>query len=170
MDGVIKHRGFYFRPVQPGDIEHIAANMREADRREVKRWTGASVEYELQRSVALADALFVGVFDDGEIACLFGGKRVNVMDNTGCIWELSTEAVNRHPVTFARASKVGLDLIMKTLPDVQEFENWVDADYESAVKWIEWLGGGFAMKRNVAGRLGGKFLNFYFINPYFEED
>lgn len=166
----LKYKEFSFRKVREGDIEYIASHMRAADRRELKLMTGNTPEYELRRSVELADVLFVGELGSGEIAGMFGGKRTNLLDETGCIWFLSTDAVDKHRLAFAKASKIGMDLVMHSLPDVAEFENWVDADYKSSVKWIEWLGGTISINGKFPGRLGGEFLNFYMINPYYKRE
>lgn len=161
---------YYFREPTEADILFLVEHMREDDRREIKRWSGASIEEEVRASVKNCDIVLSGVFSSGELACIFGASRVNIMDNTGCIWELSTTAVDKHPITFAKASKVGLNKIMESLSDVAEFENWVDKDYEKAVKWIGWMGGDFALNKKLQGRFGGEFLNFYIPNPYYKED
>lgn len=157
----------YFRPLQPGDVEAVAADMREADRRELKRWSGNSPLYELQNAVDLSEVVWVGCYRDGTPMSVFGGKHANALDETGVIWELSTNAVNGHRLAFAKASRRGMDLVMAALPDVGEFYNFVDAEYESAVKWIEWLGGQLSMDGGFRGRCGGTFKMFIIGNPHY---
>lgn len=163
-------RSCYFRPVEDGDVEAFAARMREADRRELRRWTGNSPAYELGRAVELSEALWVGCLPDGTRLSMFGGKRTNLVDCTGCIWELSTEDVNAHRFTFARASRRGMDMVMRSLPSVEEFRNYVDAEYDAAVRWIEWLGGTVSVGGGFRGRCGGRFLEFYILNPHYKEE
>lgn len=157
---------FYFRTLKEGDIKEFADNMRTADRRELKRWTGNHEAYELERACTLSDVLWVGCKKDGTLLSMFGGKRANVLDETGVIWELSTEEVNKNKLLFAKASKVGFDLVCKSLPDVGEFYNYVDTEYQAAVNWIEWLGGCLTATKFL-GKCGGVFQQFIIGNPHF---
>lgn len=161
--------GAVFRPVGPGDVEAFAARMRASDRRELVRWTGNDPAYELARAVELADVVWVGCLPDGTMLSMFGGLSVNLVEETGCIWELSTEDVERHMVLFARASRVGMDMVMRALPHVREFRNYVDAEYARAVRWIEWLGGTVSRVVSFRGRMGGEFRQFYIENPHYGE-
>lgn len=162
--------GAVFRPVAPGDVEAFASRMRAADRRELVRWTGNDPGYELRRAVDLADVVWVGCLPDGTALSMFGGCATNLVDGTGCIWELSTEDVDRHKVLFARASRVGMDMVMRALPHVREFANYVDTDYAQAVRWIEWLGGTLSFRDCFRGRMGGLFKCFYIENPHYSEE
>lgn len=162
--------GVEFRPVRPGDVEAFAARMRAADRRELVRWTGNDPGYELRRAVDLADVTWVGCLADGTMLSVFGGLATNIVDETGCIWELSTEDVERHMHLFARASRVGMDMVMRALPHVREFSNYVDTEYGRAVRWIEWLGGTLSLRDGFRGRMGGQFRCFYIENPHYGEE
>ena len=44
-------RGTFFRTPTAEDIAFLAANMRENDRRELKRWTGLDAEWGLKNSI-----------------------------------------------------------------------------------------------------------------------
>lgn len=161
---------FYMRSIQEGDVELFSSRMREADRIELKRWGGNTPLYELGNAVNLSEVLWVGCAQDGTLLSMFGGKHANILEETGVIWELSTEAVNENKLLFAKASKIGLDLVCKALPDVAEFYNYVDTEYKSAVKWIEWLGGSLTMDNAFQGRCGGVFKQFIISNPYYNAE
>lgn len=164
-------RGTFFRPPTAEDIAFLAANMREADRRELKRWTGLDAEWGLKNSIAQSEVCFSGVFGDGKLACIFGATRINLLESDAVIWALSTTEVDRHKVEFAAATAAGLDLIFKAMPDTIEFGNWVDLDYTGAVRWIERNGGDFSITvPRRKGRCGGVFGNFYMINPYYKRE
>ena len=162
-------RNFSFRIPTEEDIAFVAANMREADRRELKRWTAQEPGYELKHSIDCSQVCYAGVFEDGKVACIFGACRANLLENSATIWSLSTTEVDRHPVEFYLGSKAGMDRIFREMPDVEVFANFVDLDYGSAVKWLERLGFGQSFDRR-RGIRGGVFAQLFCFNPYFKED
>lgn len=159
-----------FRKPTEADIEFLVEHMREADRREIKRMSAQNIEWSVRHSVECSDACYTGVLEDGSIACIFGAMRGSLVDGSAVLWELSTDAVDRHPVEFAVGSKAGLDLLCREMDDVGEFGNWVDLDYRAAIRWIEWFGGSFASRELRPGLGGSKFGFFYFPNPHHKED
>ena len=164
-------RGYTFRTPTAEDIEFVAANMREADRRELKRWTGCDSRWGLKNSIKQSEICFSGVFEDGKVACIFGATRINLMESDAVLWALSTTEVDRHRIEFAAATPAGLDLIFRAMPDTLEFGNWVDLDYNGAVRWIEHSGGDFSLASpRRPGRCGGVFGYFYMVNPYFKRE
>lgn len=163
--------GGTFREPTEADLAFVASHMREADRRELKRWTAQEPDYELRHSVAVSDFCRTGVFGDGAVACVFGAARANLVDGTAVLWSLSTDEVDSRPREFCLGSRAGLDLLMRSMPDVGEFLNFVDQEYEAAVRWIEWFGGTFSITTpSRAGVRGGVFRQFYVPNPYYKED
>ena len=151
-------------------LADMGRTMRYGDRREMKQWTGNGPEYESRAAVKESEVAFVGFDDDGQVMSIFGGKHQNLMTAEGVIWELSSERVNQHKLLFAKQSRIGMDLVMRVLHDVQEFQNFVSEEYESAVKWIEWLGGTMSIPKKYKGRCGGVFRLFYIENPYYTEE
>jgi hypothetical protein len=158
---------YHFAPPAEADIKFLVEHMREGDRRELKRWLGTDIEWAVRHSVAMSDVCHAGFFADGSLACIFGATRLNIMEADAILWELSTTEVDRHKVEFVRAAREGLNMVFRAMPDVAEFGNWVDLDYTGAVRWIERLGGDFALNQTRPGPFGGKFANFYIMNPYF---
>jgi len=159
-----------FRKPTEADIRLVADHMRTEDRREMKRLTGLDPEWGLRHSVADSDAVYAAELACGEVCSIFGAVRSNLVDSTGVLWNLSTDTVNRHPIEFAVASRDGFDRVMNDLSDIEEFVNFVDTDYKSAMRWIEWLGGAFTIKGLYAGKCGGTFRQFYIENPHYTED
>lgn len=164
---MIRGKGFYLRRPEAGDIDYLAQHMREADRRELKRWNGQDAGYELELAVRLSDTVYTGCLDDGTILSMFGAARINLLEETGVIWELSSTDVNLNKRLFARASRMGFDALCRDLSDVNQFFNWVDVEYEAAVRWIQWLGGTMSIEPSVQGNFGGVFQRFWIMNPYY---
>lgn len=159
--------GVVIRPADPSDVERLASDMRYEDRRELRRWTGQTPLYELREAFRVSDVCFAGCLPDGDVMSLFGGKVDNVVDGTGVIWELSSNLANRHAIAFARASKLGFELVARELTSVGQFFNYVDLEYTRAVRWIEWLGGSLGVER-FRGAYGGLFAKFTIFNPFYE--
>jgi hypothetical protein len=151
-------------------LEEMGRTMRYADRREMKQWTGNGPAYEIRAAVKESEFTFVGFDDDGTVMSIFGGRHENLVEHEGVIWELSSERVNRRKLLFAKQSKIGMDLVMRSLHDVEQFHNFVSEDYESSVRWIEWLGGTMSCTTKFNGMCGGVFRYFYIMNPYYQEE
>lgn len=163
-------RNFTFRKPTEVDIAELIANMRENDRRELKRWTGVDVEWNVRNSVAQSAVVYAGVFEDGKLACIFGAARKNLLEKDALLWMLSTKEVDTHRVEFAIGSKAGLDKICREMSDVAEFGNFVDMEYEQACRWIEWFGASFSLSGKRRGANGGVFREFIYLNPYYKQE
>jgi hypothetical protein len=55
----------------------------------------------------------------------------------GVPWLLATEEIERHPVTFYRASR---RLFKEVSAGYERLVNWVDARNVLSLRWLEWLG------------------------------
>ena len=151
-------------------LAEMGRTMRYGDRREMKQWTGNGPAYEIRAAVTESEFTFVGFDDDGTVMSIFGGRHENLLTDEGIIWELSSERVNSRKLLFAKQSKIGMDLVMRALHDVEEFSNYVSEEYASAVRWIEWLGGNVSHIKKFTGRCGGLFLQFTIENPYYTRE
>lgn len=165
----MRTRNFTFRKPTEADIAYLIAHMRENDRRELKRWTGVDVAWNVRNSITQSTICYSGVFEDGRLACIFGATRKNLMEEDAVLWMLSTDAVDSHRVEFALGSKAGLDKICREMPDVAEFGNFVDMEYGAACRWIEWFGASFSLQGKCSGVSGGVFRPFYYLNPYYKQ-
>lgn len=142
--------------IEHADIRHaelVAANMREDDRREIEASHGGDhfrICMESIRSSRRAYALLL----DGEVAAIFG---VAPAGDAGAIWALTTKAVERHPVTFYRMSKLALEVFRA---EFYLLFNAVDARYTRAVQWVQRLGFGVTPPQPF----GSAGLPFHFIS------
>ena len=87
-----------FRLPTLADAAHTALDLQPDDMREVVDGSGMHPVLAIARSVV---AIYTVVFDtpDGKIVAMAG------IDDTGCIWMLSTNEVRNHPIAFMRALK-----------------------------------------------------------------
>lgn len=115
-------------------IREIAPRMRAAEVAEV--WaamglTPAAALLCLMRASVFSRA----VFFDGDLCTIFG--VIETPDGAGIPWLLSSDAVERHPLSFWRASKSILREIRKLYPVLIEY---VDARYTRCISWARRLG------------------------------
>lgn len=75
------------------------------------------------------------VFFDGELATIFG--VIEMADGSIVPWLLSSDAVERHPLSFWRASKSILHDLRTIYPRMIEY---VDARYTRCISWARRLG------------------------------
>jgi hypothetical protein len=114
-------------------IPALVARMRDADRRECLA-TGAEPAATLQELLhksELARTAFVGE----EPMAMFGVIRRGA--GPALIWSLTTDAVDRHPKAFWRASKAVMQQLGRVYPVLTQC---VDARYAAAVRWVRRLG------------------------------
>ena len=85
------------------DAAHTALNLQPNDMKEVIDGSGLHPFLAIARSVV---AIYTVVFEtpDGKIVAMAG------IDDTGCIWMLSTNEVRNHPLSFTRAFKRWIEL------------------------------------------------------------
>ena len=75
------------------------------------------------------------VFFDGELCTIFG--VMETPEGVGIPWLLSSDAVERHPLSFWRASKAILLELRKLYPVLLEY---ADARYTRCISWARRLG------------------------------
>ena len=123
----------------PAHVEELALTMRAADRLEVEALGFASPREALEASLevsAMSGAALIG----GEIAALFGVAEApgsSFLTPTGVAWLLTGAVVDRHPLTFWRASKMVVRELAHCFP---RLINDVDARYLSALSYLRRLG------------------------------
>lgn len=114
----------------------LAPRLRQADVLEITRSTGLSVREGLVQSVELSFSCHAFLMD-GQVEVLLGLARTGIMFNTGIPWMLMSDEPLKHK-----------GLISKFVPKVIEYwqslcdymENYVDADNEVAVQWLNRIG------------------------------
>ena len=114
----------------------MAHDMRDIDKQEIWASNRARPLDALVRSVRNSERARTGLVD-GEIACMFGICRQNLMGRTGTIWMLGTDLLEQHATRFLRENK-------KEIVDISSeciiIENYCDARNKVTIRWLKWLG------------------------------
>lgn len=112
------------RETLPGDIWLIEADLRQE---EIDELAALGVTcFECMRLGMMHSTAYTAFIND-EPAGMFG------VLSDGTIWGVFTNAIDRHPLAFLRASR-------RVIQDLGSVSNYVDMRNEKAVKWFRWLG------------------------------
>lgn len=123
-----------FRPATREDAFYVADRLREADRAEVAA-LGFSPREAVEWSRQLSDFTWVGMIE-GERAMLFGcGCRLT--SETAEVWALGTDACTATPREMLFYGRKLLTYILDIYPSL---ENYCDARYAAAHRWLRKLG------------------------------
>lgn len=121
MDATLRH------------VDLIADRMRRADRAEVRASGNLSPREAVLASFEISEFVRTA-FIESEPLCMFG-----VVVGEGCAypWLLTTDLVDRYPLTFWRASKKVLAEVRGRYPVLVQ---QIDARYSQALNWARRLG------------------------------
>lgn len=147
-----------FTRAVPEDAAELAADLRDADAREMMLHMGFGPRDGVALSCYASDACFAGRVG-GRLFCLFGVCRDSVLSDTATIWALGTRAIDASPRDFLRGSVEGMRIAMSALPDVDAFSNWVLVENEASARWLDWLGAHWGHGTLVTP-FGGRFRQF----------
>ena len=119
-------------------IPHLAANMREADRREVMASHGLGPIEALRGSFERSATAWTLMIENVPVAmggvCPAGG----MLSLTGRPWLLATPAMERAPRTLlARWSRLYVGTMLRLFP---RLENHVHAGNRLSIRWLQWCG------------------------------
>lgn len=125
-----------FREVRPGDVEHVAAGMRQADRREIAAAHGIDDPVAILHAAVRASHL-VWTCDVGAPIAILGVAPLNLLEGKGIPWMLATDAADRHPRIMLEGGRSMIALWRRTYPTLA---NFVHAENAKSVRWLKWLG------------------------------
>lgn len=138
------------------DIQLVADNMRECDRREI--W---SAFHSLPLSAiirSVQNSTLKWTIRDGDVPLgIFGVGASSAMSDRGSPWLLATPELNRIRIPFLRQSR---ECVQRMLAQHSFLENWVDVRNTTSVKWLKWCGFEFDEPQPF-GVEGRDFLRFY---------
>lgn len=123
----------HVRPVRQGDVEHVAAAMRQADQDEAALRGYAPLDA-LQFSVEASRGTVWTVEIAGEAAALFGVCAFAA--GLASPWMLCTDRVTTHAMGVARRAR----RIVAVWARDCALANWCDARNTAAIAFIAWLG------------------------------
>lgn len=126
-------------PARAIHIREIARRMRDADRLEVSAASGKSpfdaLAFSLRRSAYAWTALV-----NGRPEVMFGVADLNLIEGSGAVWLLGTDAVEKYSRIFLRMSR---DFRRQLLARYIVLRNFVHADNRVSIRWLEWMGAKF---------------------------
>jgi hypothetical protein len=133
----------------------IAASMRERDVIEVRAGWGRE-PYEAMREAMSSSYYARTLFSGFEPLCMFGLSPLTVLGGAARVWMFGTAAIDRHPISFARACR-------RHLPELFQqctlATNLIDTTDIPACAWLAWLGGTCVLPLNErGGRLFAQFI------------
>ncbi|MDL2267174.1 hypothetical protein LJC46_04205 [Desulfovibrio sp. OttesenSCG-928-G15] len=145
--------------IVPAAAEHIpaiAANMREADRREVwasDRWTPEEALWKSLEASSLAWACIVY-----DVPSFMWGvsRKGSILSDTGVPWLLGTGAIYDVGREFLRQSRSYVDRMQA---GYSRLENIVHAENALSLRWLRWCG--FTVEKDSIERNGEKFFPFW---------
>jgi hypothetical protein len=124
------------RPAEREHCDHIAANMRQLDAKEVWASSGLTPLGALVSSLAMSCVAWVAL-EDGEPVAMWGIGQHPDAPKVGVPWFLATDAVNRHPVTMVRAGREMVALMDQLYDHLVQVVHHEQADTS---RWLEAIG------------------------------
>ncbi|MBS1088140.1 hypothetical protein [Gluconobacter wancherniae] len=123
----------WLRKALPKDALLLAPLLRNADFREILRMGEGAPDGVLRRCIERSD--MAGIFyDDDRPLCVFG--IVGCLD-VGHPWLVGTPHLDKVSRSFLRETR---RWVQEWKSRYRLLTNRVDADYGSAIRWLEWLG------------------------------
>lgn len=126
--------------VVPATLAHVAemarVGLREADRIEVLRSHGHTPEKALEGALRRSRYALTALVDDTPVA-MFGIAPFGLMSTSGVIWLLATDESEKHWLRFGKISRDAVEFFRTQFPII---ENFVDAENETSINWLRWLG------------------------------
>jgi len=127
------------RGLEGADIEFVAANMREIDRREVWEMTGSSPRDAIVRAVSRTEEPFTVTLNDvPTIVC--GCTRPHGIRMSAAPWLLGTDDMAFALRAGGTRVRITKDLVDGWLARAGILENWIAPDNDVAMRWVRWLG------------------------------
>lgn len=142
------------RRTRAGDVEAIAANLRNADIEEIHGSTGHRDYLTIVRHGAEASDMLWTIEVDGEPAGLFG---VTPASGFGVPWMLGTPALERAPKQLTKLGRAYVRLMNQKYATLL---NYVDARSLKSVYWLARLGFTVQKETEPYGAFGLPFHRF----------
>ena len=140
-------------------IEHVAENMREADKVEVMALRGHSPLEALTSSIGQSELAATALVNGFPVAIL-GMVRGTITSNAGVPWMLGTDDLFSHPRQLLEWGRVAVDEMMRS---VDVLQNYVHAENTKSIRWLKRLGFSFGEHLPI-GRDGEMFARFWMEN------
>lgn len=144
------------RPLQIGDVERIAANLRDVDAAEIYATNGRTdIDAVLYDGVKVSSLIWT-IDIDGVPAGLFG-VAPTAAHAIGVPWMLGTPALERAPGQLTKKGRVYVARMREAYPTLI---NFVDARATKSIGWLRLLGFTIAEKPEPFGIFKMPFYRF----------
>lgn len=128
----------YCRPTKE-DAEYLAANLNEANHREMLAGYGENILQDLLNGMKRSD--FVGCCRmNGKAVAIYGIRRPAVIASYGLVWLFMAEIEGKDRYYVARQTK---RFVEAALESYSYLYNYVDVGNEKIIKWLKFLGADF---------------------------
>jgi len=134
------------------DVDYLIANMRQPDIDELLAMTG-DVDKTVRHSVKRSNHKW-SVYANGQFVCIFGVGSPSLLSDTGVVWMLGTDLIERYKGAFIKYSR---DYITAMLSVYPYLTNFVDARNTRTIRWLKFMGFTFLPAKPI----GLKGLPFY---------
>lgn len=123
-------------PYEPAHGEHVAADMRLSDRREIYYLATLRPLPAIRATVAMSDHATTALID-GEPVLIWGMARRTFLSDVGVPWLLGTPKADLHQYRFGRRSR---DFFRDMASHYPIMENYALAENGRTLRWLKWLG------------------------------
>src|SRR5208282_3127862 len=128
-------------------IRLIDADLRARDRIEIIAAWG---EPKAAMAVCLANSFYARTaFHELEPLAMYGLAPLSMLASHARAWCFGTQAIDRHRIAFARASRLALYALFG---HCSLMTNVIDKNDAAAVRWVQWLGGSLVTDREFQHR------------------
>lgn len=127
---------FEIRDPLPGDVEEIASNLRQSDRREIWAASRLTPLEGLRVAAARSPDIWVGTVDGKPIG-MAGAFAGSLLGSVGYPWQLSTPEIDKVAIPYLRSSRIYFEAIRCRY---ELLCNWVDARNTKSIRWMKYLG------------------------------
>jgi hypothetical protein len=145
----------HFELATPGHARIVAGAMRPQDVAEVRAGWGDPEE-------AIRNALYCSpryartLFYELEPLAIYGLSGLTILGESAQVWCFGTTAIDRHPLAFARASRLAVAAMLR---HASILTNVMDVSDVRTRRWLEWLGATYVLQPALRnGTLFGQFI------------
>ncbi|MBL4860744.1 MAG: hypothetical protein JKX96_11240 [Acinetobacter sp.] len=147
---------YNIRSATEEDAEYLSTRLKPMDIREIDAVTGRGAIVVLKSGVIGSENCRVGTVD-GVPLCVYGVRKMSHLSDTGIVWLLSTDEIDKHVMKFGR--ECGKEL-KKMMGNLRMIENYCHVENRKTIVWLRWLGFKFD-KPSPYGRRQDMFRRFY---------
>lgn len=117
-------------------IDDMKNNLRVSDEKESLALSGLSAKEVLQKAFDMSELCWSVLVDKNTIAC-FGVNRACLLSNTGNVWIIGTDKINKYKFRFARGTKKYIKIMFESFDRLQSV---VSVNNKVSIAWIKWCG------------------------------